>query len=373
MYVKDEFNTLRKKLFIKALKLHKAAILSKSKDFNTMFKDFITLMYGSSDQNISPELLEKSDDLWQALYFVFGAISSTFASFSSCFRFKKRLGTIFIDEAGQVTLSSAVGALAGSKHAIVIGNPIQLEPVVTMPSEINDFLLRKCGVSREFNLLLSSVQLRADRIKPNGTYIAQAGQKTWMGSPLLEHKRCDESIFAISNTIAYDNLIKWDKGANEAKLKNYWIDVSVRGGFRLDTIEGNARIEEINALKAFLAFYKHRTMGKISDISVITPFVDVVNMSKNSNIELKTNTIHTMQGRESKVVVLVLGGTSAGARSWAAKRSNLLNVALTRARQNFFVIGDFKAWSSLPYFRILAQNIARIDSSNIEDIFNAHL
>ncbi len=48
-----------------------------------------------------------------------------------------------------------------------------------------------------------------------------------------------------------------------------------------------------------------------------------------------------MQGRESKVVVLVLGGTSAGARSWAAKRPNLLNVALTRARQNFFVIGGF--------------------------------
>ncbi|WP_086226021.1 AAA domain-containing protein [Campylobacter devanensis] len=92
-----------------------------------------------------------------------------------------------------------------------------------------------------------------------------------------------------------------------------------------------------------MAFYKHRTRGKISDISVITPFVDVVNMSKNSNIELKTNTIHTMQGRESKVVVLVLGGTSTGARSWAAKRPNLLNVALTRARQNFFVIGDFKA------------------------------
>lgn len=138
---------------------------------------------------------------------------------------------------------------------------MQLEPVVTMPSEINDFLLRKCGVSREFNLSLSSVQLRADRIEPNGTYIAQARQKTWVGSPLLEHKRCDESIFAISNTIAYDNLIKWDKGVNEAKLKNYWIDVSVRGGFRLDTIEGNARIEEINALKAFLAFYKHRTGG----------------------------------------------------------------------------------------------------------------
>lgn len=96
-------------------------------------------MHESSDENISPELLEKSDDLWQALYFVFGAISSTFASFSSCFRFKKRLGTIFIYEAGQATLSSAVGALADSKRAIVIGDPMQLEPVVTMPSEINDF------------------------------------------------------------------------------------------------------------------------------------------------------------------------------------------------------------------------------------------
>lgn len=362
---KDE--NYKKQLFLAALDLHKAAILSNSKQFTKLFMAFASVMFNARNTEENLALMESA---WEALYFMFGAISSTFASFWSCFAHRSRLGTILIDEAGQSTLSSAIGALLFSKRAFVIGDPMQLEPIFTLPSEINDFLLFKCGVSKEFNLSNSSVQLRADRVQKYGTSVAYKDESLWLGSPLLAHKRCDEPIFAISNEIAYGNIITWDKGKNEAKLLNYWIDVpSVVNPLQTSK---HARLEEILALKDFLSFYLHKG-GSKDEIAVLSPFVDVIKLAEQHGINEKAGfsigSVHTMQGRQAKTIVFVLGGMSAQARYWAAKKPNLLNVALTRARANFFVIGDLKAWQSLPYFCVLARKIAKIHSSQIERIF----
>jgi hypothetical protein len=54
--------------------------------------------------------------------------------------------------------------------------------------------------------------------------------------------------------------------------------------------------------------------------------------------DLHVGTIHTYQGKESDIILLVLGGNvlnvfKEGALNWAASRPNLLNVAVTRARK----------------------------------------
>lgn len=72
-------------------------------------------------------------------------------------------------------------------------------------------------------------------------------------------------------------------------------------------------------------------------------------------------TIHTMQGQESVVVIVVLGGntTNHGARNWAVSEPNLLNVAVTRAKRRLYVIGDISDWKSRKLFREVYGMVAR--------------
>jgi superfamily I DNA and/or RNA helicase len=77
----------------------------------------------------------------------------------------------------------------------------------------------------------------------------------------------------------------------------------------------------------------------------------------------RVGTIHTVQGREADTVILVLGAPNAsqnGARSWAAGTPNILNVAVSRAKQDFYVIGSHGAWSGVGYVRELEASVLRI-------------
>ena len=66
-----------------------------------------------------------------------------------------------------------------------------------------------------------------------------------------------------------------------------------------------------------------------------------------------------MQGKEAKVVILVLGGNPErpGARRFAIEAPNLLNVAVSRAQRRLYVIGNRETWGSAPYFNVLAARL----------------
>jgi len=59
-----------------------------------------------------------------------------------------------------------------------------------------------------------------------------------------------------------------------------------------------------------------------------------------------------MQGKEAPIVIMVLGGNTegSGARDWAVSEPNLLNVAATRAKRRFYVIGDRNDWQNRALF-----------------------
>jgi len=101
-------------------------------------------------------------------------------------------------------------------------------------------------------------------------------------------------------------------------------------------------------------------MGQVISIS---PFRDVarqLSTRARSHRGLVAGTVHTAQGRQADIVILVLGSDPAreGARRWAAQTPNLLNVAVSRAKRRLYVIGDRSSWGRQSHFDELAARLS---------------
>ena len=101
----------------------------------------------------------------------------------------------------------------------------------------------------------------------------------------------------------------------------------------------------------------------LREIICISPFRDTADrlggLADVYGDEFRGGTIHTAQGQEADVVFLVLGGDpdKPGAKAWASRIPNLVNVAVSRAKRRLYVVGDETAWSSYPFFDVLSARL----------------
>ncbi|MEL6412989.1 MAG: AAA domain-containing protein, partial [Bacteroidota bacterium] len=79
-------------------------------------------------------------------------------------------------------------------------------------------------------------------------------------------------------------------------------------------------------------------------------------------VESSVGTIHTFQGRQADGVILVLGASASnqGALKFASESPNILNVALTRAKDFLLVVGNHEVWSKQRNFSLVAKRLAVI-------------
>jgi hypothetical protein len=358
-----EWSEARSELFLAALALHKAFLVHAARPMRESLDGAMEILSGNAPPGLPAEAALAA---WQTLFLLVPVVSTTFASVARLFGplGAEALGWLLVDEAGQATPQNAVGALWRSQHAVVVGDPLQLEPITTIPFEAEQAICTYYGVEEEWLTGRSSVQSLADRVNRFGTKLPGAERRRWVGAPLTVHRRCDRPMFDVSNEIAYDGLMveATDPALARAFAARYptlpqskWIDVCS------ETSQGHwipAEGDEVDRILTHL----EKIDFDFSQAMAIAPFRDVarpLSERARSHPGLRAGTIHTAQGKEADVVILVLGSDPAreGARGWAASRPNLLNVAVSRAKRRLYVIGDREAWMRQRYFKLLAERL----------------
>lgn len=213
-----------------------------------------------------------------------------------------------------------------------------------------------------------SVQGFADYINPYGTFLGEGEEKEWVGCPLVVHRRCIDPMYSISNMLSYNGTMKQQTSAPKADRaaafileKSCWIDVS--GSEESGAKNHFVKVQGEVVLKLLEEKFK-KDKNEIPDLFIITPFTSVKNgmidMIKKSvlykaepRVEswLNSNnvgTVHTFQGQGTDEVIFLLGcdKNAAGAVNWVNK--NIVNVAATRAKFRFYLIGDKNVWTCRP-------------------------
>jgi hypothetical protein len=363
LWCEPDTNAARSELFVAALRLHKVFLAHTAKQMRDSLFAAMDLLTGDAP----PEVPEHAAlAAWQALYFVVPVVSTTFASLPRMLRHlgREALGWMLIDEAGQAAPQEAVGALWRARRAVIVGDPLQLKPVVTLPFRGQQGIRAEYGVSEKWMPKLATVQELADRHNCWGTYLQRRERSMWVGAPLQVHRRCSEPMFTISNTVAYDGMMIHgsDPTPNGALPPSRWINVIGPASGHYKPVELEQAKQLIGSLLAGLTDCPLTP----TDIIVISPFRDIARelskLRQHFGHNMRAGTVHTAQGKQARVVILVLGGDPRrpGAKRWAASEPNLVNVAVSRSKERLYVIGDEAAWSCHDYFDVMAQELAAL-------------
>ena len=368
-----ELQQLRDEVFISSMRLHKAFVDAAAKPLRHNLGALMQVFTGRPVTD--PAKLALLRDLWSSLFLIIPCVSTTFASVGRMLGPlpPESLGWLLIDEAGQALPQAAVGALIRTKRAMVVGDPVQIEPVVVLPQMLTKAICESYQIKADhYNAPDASVQTLADAASSYFTEFAgKTGSRT-VGIPLLVHRRCAEPMFSISNAIGYGRLMVQAKQSSPSPVRaclgeSVWFDVQGQVVEKWCPEEEHLVLEILQKLKA----------GKIvPELYIITPFVTVAEnlrmLVRKSNllqdwvpepdqwIHERIGTVHTVQGREAEAVIFVLGAQDphqTGARAWASAKPNLLNVAVTRAKEVLYVVGNHQRWSKTGVFAELGKRI----------------
>lgn len=251
---------------------------------------------------------------------------------------------LIIDEASQCTLTNILPLLFRAKRLVVIGDKEQLPAIASIPIPMEESLLHKMGLSElEYGL----------RHCENNAYDAALSQLPGQHAdviPLTEHYRSHPLIIGFSNSHIYHSQLQLRKRTQTQSGKLYPGGVYHRHVIGTaaksypswkNTAEANEVIQVIRELR------QDRSVGSIG---VVTPFrgqAELISELLHQAVlrDIEVGTAHAFQGDERDAIIfspVVAGGMPESTSRWASDR-NLINVAITRARDVLVIVCDMDA------------------------------
>lgn len=256
---------------------------------------------------------------------------------------------LVIDEATQCTLTNVLPLIFRAKRLVVIGDADQLPAIPSIGRGAEDALSARYKIPEE------TLQLLAH----NGNDLYRAAARCMPGGRsrvrlLNEHYRSHPLIIGFSNQHVYQKKLR-------LRTKPVAVDqlpfgsaihgrnvagACTRGEF------GSSWINEKEAGEVRQLLLQIATSPELNAMSVgvVTPFKaqEKLITEKSRDIEIASGvqigTAHAFQGDERDIMIfspVVSAGMTPGSAKWVEEPRNLINVAITRARQGLFVVADF--------------------------------
>jgi hypothetical protein len=261
---------------------------------------------------------------WQSLFLVVPVVPTTFASVERLLGRlgREALGWLLIDEAGQAASQAAAGAIWRARRVVPVGDPLQLEPVVTVLHTTQRALHDYHDVTDTWLPGRTSVQVLTDLVITIDTSLPGPDDTdVWFGAPLRVHRRCDEPMFDVVNTVVYDGLMIPGRPPREHPLtvvESAWIDVTATRTATGSLTRATPPSESSPTSAARGA--------DPASIMAISPFRDTARNLRRAlagpTLSSKAAPYTRHRARKADVVLLVLGGNPAKprAREWAVSQ-----------------------------------------------------
>ncbi|HEX4960747.1 MAG TPA: AAA domain-containing protein [Thermoanaerobaculia bacterium] len=267
---------------------------------------------------------------------------------------------LIVDEAGQVTPEVGAATFALAKQALVVGDVHQIEPVWSVLPVVDDGNLKASGIAlpqdeesedaKAFRACCGSVMLLGRR----ATATTREGER---GLFLSEHRRSVPEVIRFCNELVYGGRLQPLRSSKKDRVLPPlgWAHVTATatadGGSRVNLGEAQVIADWIDRHRRQLEEHHQRPISEI--VAVITPFVAQKGALDRAFRSLKltgvqAGTVHAFQGAERPVVLFspVYGLADAPKTLFFDVGSNLLNVAVSRARDSFLVFGDLRVFDA---------------------------
>ena len=253
---------------------------------------------------------------------------------------------VIVDEASQCSLAAVLPLAYRAKRLAVVGDPYQLNPIISLSDELLKGIAHGVGFENE--------DLRHTGIhhKDGSAYVAFE-HAARPDKPVLldEHYRCHPSIARWFNETFYEGNLRVLTDISDSQLRKraiYWLDVDGEAarpdsGSWINRAEAEETVEQMGRVIE---------SGYLS-VGVVTPFTAQARLIDHlaetrfgrsflDDFRFVSGTAHRLQGDERDAIIFsaVLSPSMprSGAR-WIEKERYLVNVAVSRARRALVVLG----------------------------------
>ncbi|OPA73469.1 DNA helicase [Paenibacillus selenitireducens] len=329
---------------------------------------------GTSFKNVLEKFYSRLAMITPCLVMTFFMLPKQFLAYGDQSRFYlyNYIDLLIVDEAGQVSPEIAAGAFSLAKKAVIVGDVYQIEPVWGINRAMDKALALSSKVIKQLN---EYEQLEQCGLNGYGSSVMKVAAKSCnyqkyeeRGLFLSEHRRCYDEIIDYCNKLVYKGNLEPKRGKgveHKGRAMKEWPQMGYR---QIDSEnsskQGTSRFnrQEASQIAEWLSeHYEHIQAAYPSEaeknlIGIITPFkaqvrciqAEIRKRAPNLQSKISVGTVHTFQGAERNIIILSTVYGEKDGCFFIDMNKSLMNVAVSRAKDHFFVFGELQCLKDTP-------------------------